>query len=272
MAHLLLEQLCQFYVEMNLIPPDYSRKTNDPLRRNCSKGSECWKNIDLSDNGYGMIRPWIGKHYLESRTLVLGINMNDCGGLYALENLIDNEDNAARKALKAGQYKHFIDHEHNYNGTIFYYRLAHLGAVVEHLVKGTNPEALHGEASAVADGFDWIAYTNHVKCSPKGNRSKPSGSMWQNCGKHILRQELSLLRPRYIVVFGTGDNFHYLCQSVLWDETSADFSQIGKIKLAAGDYNGASLKVIGMPHPAAPGAGDTAFHTAHEILSSIMLS
>lgn len=58
------------------------------------------------------------------------------------------------------------------------------------------------EPKDVAAAFEWIAFTEHVKCAPRGGKSKPTVAMWERCGAHILREELLLLEPEHILVLG----------------------------------------------------------------------
>ena len=51
----------------------------------------------------------------------------------------------------------------------------------------------------VVRAFDFLAYTQHVKCSPEEKQGKPYPPMWLECGKHVLRDEIELLTPGLIL-------------------------------------------------------------------------
>lgn len=97
--------------------------------------------------------------------------------------------------------------------------------------------------------YENFAFLNHIKCSPTGERSKPSEAMWERCGVHVLKRESAILQPRVLVVLGTGDNLYYLERRVL-DETLRPVCSEADVRSCHGRLDGRELDVIAVPHPA----------------------
>jgi hypothetical protein len=253
----------KIYSELGLVKD--TGEIGNILRESCMKSHECWRALNPVNDDFGISNPWIGKQYHLSRILVLGINMNKCGNWNACSELVE----LARAELHEGKYKHFI--QPNYRGTLFYYRIAHLGTAISQIMKGTFSGRVQGEAKDVAEGFDWVSYTNQIKCSPQSKRSKPSEEMWQNCGAHILRKELNILLPQIVIIFGRSDNYYYFCNRVFDKDSIQYFPDIDLAHFAIGNVNGRRVKILAIPHPSAiNGRRDETYHSVHNSLYEIM--
>ena len=129
--------------------------------------------------------------------------MNEYGGLKAADELVKE----AAKEMLIGHRKVFRNPE--YRGTLLFHRLAcYVTAIAEakKLMKWPSCSDESPPPKDVERALDFVAYTNHVKCSPKDSRSEPTPEMWKNCGRHILSRELKLLMPEIILILGVDDN------------------------------------------------------------------
>lgn len=96
--------------------------------------------------------------------------------------------------------------------------------------------------------YDDNLFLNHIKCSPKGDRSAPSSSMWENCGVHVLKKEIEILSPEFLWVLGKGDNIYYLKNKVLNGELT-EINVNSDVKLYYSRHFKKPLKIIVVPHP-----------------------
>lgn len=203
-----------------------------------------------SDSENGKISlPWIGPAYENYRILVLGENFYECGGLEAETILIQD----AMKQMKQNKKRVFGGESYSsdgkkYRGTFLYYRMAcyskTLTLFLDQAVASVDLLEL-GEASKVVGFLDFVAHTNHIKCSPSGNLSRPELEMWQQCGKHILSDEIEILEPKWIIVMGKVNNAHYLSQFVFPTSVHAN----GAVGGTVGQIHGRLVNVIVVPHP-----------------------
>lgn len=211
----------------------------------CSQAGQCWKHEpqdrfpDPPPSGKGEIyRPWIGPKYATTRMVVIGENFNDHGGFDEAENLIS----WAIPRLAQGKVRMNFDSE-DYTGSIVFHRAA-VYAQAWLFAEG------HGEIP-LGEVYNHIAFTNHVKCSPRATsvtRSTPNTTMWSTCGRTLLAQELQILKAQRIVVLGTGSNWGTFSSHV-WTDLQPVRS-IGRAGLFAAPDGRAALVVR---HPAARG-------------------
>lgn len=217
-----------------------------PLHMSCLNAKACWQGIesrypaDLARSGIS--RPWIGSKYEALRLVVIGINQNQWGGLTALEELV----RGAR-----GQFD--IPRRHA-SGSSLWHRVACYSAAFCEAAGVLNLSWGSDGFPALADvgqAFEFIAYTNQIKCSPAGDRGKPSKAMWNQCGRHVLKDELNALKPQTLLVLGKGDNTNCLNQSVL--NNSLRLESRGRVQEGVAVVAGHDLAVYVVPHPTAFG-------------------
>lgn len=199
------------------------------LHANCGQASRCWGSVPQgcrpkADNRASMpYLAWVGSNYSTSRILVVGLNMNEAGGL---EEYYERIPVAQKELLKRNRIR-FENPISTYAGNLFETRmLMCVWALLRHLGLGPwRPGSLeeiyqarkatwNENRSRFAEGYDWIALTNTVKCGPLArDASKPKGpvlypkgnptpEMVTHCPSHVLRRELDVLRPRYIIAMG----------------------------------------------------------------------
>lgn len=241
-----------------------SRKLK-PLHDVCLHSKNCWKGLSTAhhqeDERAKIYHPYIGEKYQDLKLLCLGINMNNYGGFDACDNLVkkarDEMENGAIKVRFGNNYK-------EYSGTYLYHRMGVYSKIIAEAF-GISESLTHISA------FDFIAYTNHVKCSPKnGKRSKPCWEMWNNCGDFILKKELEILQPNILLVLGKSDNYWWLNEKV-FDKgcTEPPIPPLRRVRLVKTKLDGRDLKVIVMPHPSSnSGIAKKLQSDLQEILSS----
>jgi hypothetical protein len=163
-----------------------------PLHSGCTHAKECWADAEArkpkDDDPRGTISvPWVGSRYEESRLLVVGENFDEYGGRTAFYDLLP-------MAME---------------GSVLWHRVGCIGycfAQVGGARLAPFEELQWPAIEAASLGLEFIAFANHVKCSPKGGRSEQTAAMWKRCGSHVLRSEIDILRPKQIVILGRDDN------------------------------------------------------------------
>lgn len=256
----LLSLIHKMYKEKGLVS-EYGQEL--PLCDCCTYSDECFRGYEgrkpnIVNTQWSFIElPWVGKNYIKHKIVFLGINPNEDGGLNELYTLF----NAASLELSSGKTKVDFGYVYpdgkKYKGTYLWHRIAAYSKIINGALSIGNEEINKKSdfmkednflPKYVADEYDNIAYLNHIKCSPLGDRSKPTDKMWENCGRHILLEELKILRPEWLIVLGSGDNTWALNKNVLKDyELALD----GKFKCYKTRAFNTTTKVIAVPHPAA---------------------
>lgn len=237
------EKFIKLYSDIELIGENKEIKT---LHSNCPNCNICWSDIESKkpgDDGFWTIsKPWIGKNYSKLRLLAIGINMNEYGSYDGLNKLI----NWSKEQILEGKRKMFVTA--NYSGTFLFHRLgcystafAEAASLLQSDWKNSCPLPRDIDLA-----FDLIAYTNQIKCSPVGDKSKPSYQMWENCGKFIFRKEIKVLNPNKILILGTSDNLHYFNKYVLDSEININWN--GNVGTGIGFVNKKEIKIYVLPH------------------------
>jgi len=207
--HPLAEELRQRYERKGLV----RGQTALPLHRACPNAAACWAGLTPAqapaDDYAGLSLPWVGPLYQPGGVLLVGINMNEHGGLTAWDGLIE-------WALKDLPRKDRLFASPTYAGSMLHQRggwyaavvLKHLG--VEDFGDGSPVHEWNRRPTRnakVIKAWEHIAATNQIKCSPLGGkRSRPTQAMWRNCAPLLLRDEITVLRPRVLLVLGADDN------------------------------------------------------------------
>lgn len=237
----LYERLQTFYRSQGIL--------DTPLQNTCKHCASCWKGIearkwDSASEAARIYLPYIGEKYEEARILCLGINMNEFGGLWAESNLAA----MARQRIIEGKRRIRFDNP-NYAGTFFWHRVP-VYVSIELIRLGIQSESLTQEdfpsKENIAGSFDYFAISNSVKCSPIGEKSVPTESMFSNCTTHILKDEIRILKPRVILVLGNSANRGALKNAIEGEIAWEQFKNIflGKVFSPEG-----IVEVICMPHP-----------------------
>jgi hypothetical protein len=219
-----------------------------PLHLHCEYRESCWRDnlhrTPPADKEWAQIYlPWIGSKYEQERILVVGENMNECGGLSAARDLMKQ----ARCEILKG--KHRVFGSGSYRGSMLWYNLGYYSLS---LLRDRDEFELSGQIDVsnemVAGAYDLVAFTNHVKCSPIGEKSEPTPEMWNKCGIHILSREISILAPRVILLLGVQENMWFLSNHVFTIPESS-WSRYGCVNKCAATLGGAEYQIFAVPHP-----------------------
>jgi len=212
----------------------------------CINSISCWMYIKESrkiNSDWGMYYPYIGGKYQEARILVTGINMNGFGDPNAEDLLVKQ----AIKEISEGKKRTFA--KEGYRGSLLWHRLlsysVYILREINILPKNDRPYPTIRELQTA---IDYISVTNSIKCSPNdensNDNSRPSYEMWNNCPKFILKKEIEILKPKYLIVLGKL-NFSYLKNLFNVDEMSF----IGEVKSRRFYDDTVDFCAYGIPHP-----------------------
>lgn len=232
------------------------RVLNVPLEKKCKFSRECWTGIEdrmQNDDVEGddgeehfshLYIPWIGSKYDVIKLLVIGINMNNYGGYRAEEYLAEG----ATKEILEGHRKIRFGNP-DYAGTFYWHRIPAYVVLFlekEKLLTAKWEEDDFPSNEDVSLAFKYFAITNQIKCSPIGNRSKPTYQMWGNCGNFILREEIKIIKPHKILICGK-DNFDYFNKNVL--DKPCNLKQYNLAYKGFGEINSQLIEIYKVPHP-----------------------
>ena len=239
---------------------------NVPLEKKCKFCYDCWQGAedrmwhddfegeDDEEHCSHIYLPWIGNKYDELKLLILGINMNEYGGYYAESSLVGG----AIRELSMGRRKINFNNP-NYGGTFFWHRVPAYAVLFAELLAKI-------EATWCNDGFpskedlvkvfDYISITNQIKCSPIGKKSEPTYQMWEKCGNFILKEEIRILDPSYILICGNNSNAGFFNNKVL-DKPIEDLKSFGYAQSGIGLLDGKAIQICIVPHPTSYGGNNS---------------
>jgi len=222
----------------------------------CNNSKKCWgtekDRLPVSNSAQAHIsRPYIGKEYDKLRLLVVGINMNEHGGYYAFDGLIDGEYGARKDILNWIRRSKFGNPTERYVGTYQYYCSSNYGAAIASINNLINLK--HSSdglplSQNTADAWDYISYTNHIKCSPTFENSRPSSEMWHLCGSHVLLEEIKILKPKYILILGITDNFWHFKDKVININLQSEY-EIDDARYQKLVFDNEAIHLFAITHP-----------------------
>lgn len=231
------------------------------LHEHCERRERCWPEHraacrpDPSKVESHGVLPWVGRYYARTRLVVIGLNMNENGGIDAQYGGVQRAQRELHRRSRLRFGNPFV----RYRGTFFDVRMLMyvwrcLRAVdlgpwqdvtdEELLAVGGDPD--HPRRSEYADGYEWVALTNIVKCNPRARasadastatfpeRGSPLPEMLAACPGHVFARELEVLRPRLVLALG------------------------GEARTAAVAVCGSGTRVVSAPHPASQGRTEPA--------------
>jgi hypothetical protein len=263
------EDFQTIYRDLGFMVP--SSKDYLPLHECCNNSSDCWRGAEdrkpPSEKECSKIsRPWVGSKYCDLRLVAVGENLYECGGFDALSTLVKT---ANKEMVQTGRKRvRFGFPFSKYRGSLLWHRLGcYTAAFAEDagLIRPSYADNFPA-TSYVATAFDYVAYTNHIKCSPKKNMSKPTEKMWEKCGSYVLRKELLKLEPERILVLGTGENFCSFRSNVL-DPGCPDPTKTKTVQTVSGMLGQRPVRVFAVQHPSSRlGANSSIFKDLQKIL------
>lgn len=239
------------------------------LRTRCERAAACWEHLGaeaVPPEGTAAAElspPWVGSSYEIGRTVVVMENLRHYGGFDLLGTSgrgMRHLGMLAREQLAGRRRRLFASG--TYRGTDVWpraldYAALWLGAVG---VIGVGASSPASEVEQRITALDHVAIVQHVKCSPATRGSEQPRAMWANCGQHVLAHELAILRPRRLVVLGTGDNARAMWELVLRrparviDRATLRIGQrVLAVTVASTESPWGAVDVLVAPHPAGRG-------------------
>ncbi|MBI9033921.1 MAG: hypothetical protein JEZ03_05560 [Bacteroidales bacterium] len=236
---------------------DYLNKLNElykknniykaPLHSECKYSGLCWKNVAeericKNTEEYAQLYvPYIGEKYDEARIMAIGINLHEYGGYNAQLELAKT----ARQQIANGRKRTFANS--GYQGSLVWHRIvAYTTFILREFNHIETPvDRPYPLLHEVDKSFDYIAVTNSIKCSPWGERSKPTQKMWEHCYDFILKQEIRILQPKHLIVLGI-ENFSNI--KGLFDKIEIEDDRY-QAKLFKGVLDSMEILIYVFPHP-----------------------
>lgn len=222
-----------------------------PLHVRCPKRRLCWgpgRVINERVPEYPcVIFPHIGQYY-DGGLLAVGISNR------ANEDLIEEEE-----IKSESEWIHRRAEDIRYQGSTSIAVYQCLAVYASILLARTglfrqNVKNISDKRSLLADAIEnQIAWTQAVKCNPDTETNKPYRSMWETCPVYILQHEISVLRPRYMLVLGLK-TFDYVKRLLIGmgyeSEPVGRSTKRPRIeRWLATPKKGSQIGVIGVPHP-----------------------
>jgi len=235
----------------------YSSENNNslPLHRACLFNDVCWESENLmkrqdSETYNGINCPYIGQRYHDSRLLAIGENnRNDVKPHCFRSEQFWVQDAAKRIISREPKGTNLYSYLSEYV-TIILVKLGILKDIKLDEIDNTIKSSVLNE---------YIAWTQLVKCNPQnenGNqRNRPRKNMYKICPKHILKDEIEILNPKYILTLGKetfNETITVLEKQLGYSGSSKNISDDNKVRIWKGKLNSFELVVIGTFHPSYP--------------------
>ena len=223
------------------------------LHLHCEHRDACWKGVEkqhfppLTDESSHVSCPWVGPRYHALRLLCIGINLNQDSGLSLIARLVK----AVKEEICSGRKRVNFGAE-NYGGSMLWYRMGCYAALFAQYQGLMDLSADGGKVPAredVVQAFDFLAYTNHIKCSPHHKDGRPTQEMWRHCGRHVLRDEIAVLKPKHILVLGKSKNRDYFDSQIL-EHRCSDWQDFGLVMQGEGTVADKPVQIYAAYHPA----------------------
>lgn len=266
--------LMDYYKEKNIV--DDNNK-GLPMCDKCEKASLCYKgaeerkpNIEEEEWSH-IIRPWIGKSYglgKHPKILVMSQNPNEAGGINLAEIWVEAVKKEFAKGKAKVNFGYIYEDGEKYVGTILFHRIAAYAKALLFacsVLEGDrsrkdveNNMKLDYSPQQMLYVFDEIAFLNQIKCSPLGQRSDPTLAMWNHCGNHILKGEIELLRPDYILILGKRNGWYF--RDKICGQRIDKYEEKKDISCFTTNVFGKVIRILILPHPAAPGGNKVSYY------------
>jgi len=242
----LLAQLSSVYEAEGVL----SSESAPALHRACADASACWKGIEEresrsaqtlweGDEDGSIFWPWVGDRYQEGGVCLIGMNINHHGDWWSITD---------EYAIVAEQVKYLAQGNYQIKGSKFAYRSGATAMAVQASLDRLEPtEAPH--PTEVPAALERFARLQLVKCSPLGERSKPTQEMCVRCPPRFLARELEILQPGVIIAFGV-DARQTLGSlgDIVWNAPVEGYWR-GSLRTGRSD----PVDVFAVPHPQAHG-------------------
>ena len=110
----------------------------------------------------------------------------------------------------------------------------------------------------LSDIYDRLVFLEAIKCSPKGNKSKPEKNMNYCCPNEFLISEINILNPKMILLFGNSVSNYFKIKKNLVN--NINYSKNKKIELFKISVNNKIIDVVKIIHPTAFGGNNNTLY------------
>jgi hypothetical protein len=236
-----VERLLGLYRERGLLPDGLDLS----LQVWCPNKDECWRDCPPPKDSVGMANsgitiPWLGRGYFETRIVLLGMNFDNYGGIAGHYNICEDHIRSmeAGRRGKAG---------FAFSRNAMLYLRAALASLDDGPVP-TDPHEVPNEA--LAHLWERCAFIETVKCAPGTKSSQPTDAMFRNCPEFLLGDELAILEPSVILLFGRS---RLRDEVRRWSvpEAGRGAEQGPHIERDRALIDGRSVELISLNHPSA---------------------
>ena len=242
MEDIYINQLKEIYKEKGVY---YKDEESPLLHESCVSRAICWKSNMTAVNENKIQKPYIGANY-KNQLLGVGINLYEHGGWESITHLFrgkeveEKKEKGAMDFLKNGKKRINFDAK-DYGGTLIFHRLAVYATIIlEKEIKCDGKYVLSSSGKNIYDDFELlinttekIAFVNAVKCSPKGNYSRPTQEMQNICPQLFLFKEILVLKPEFVLIL--GKTVFYALKSIRINSFSIEeglcYSRCGSYKM-----------------------------------------
>jgi hypothetical protein len=219
------------------------------LHENCIYKDICWNNKSKPNRGKQWNRisfPYFGEEY-NGDLMCIGLNLNEYGGRDAQNELINgnNDQIGVKKYLQNGKKKINFNSK-TYRGTILWHRMAVYSNII--LSNCICPN----DKTKLSEVYKKIAFIEAIKCSPKGNESKPEPNMYKYCPNKILFQEINIIEPNKILILGKTLLNIFINNYNVSNRTYSKNKNVTLFKILIENKN---VNIINIIHPTAHGGG-----------------
>jgi hypothetical protein len=231
-----------------------------PLIDVCPERATCWASIAERRSEYRMARPYVGTRYQEGRVMGFGQNLNDAGAWRDLVEFIGEptEVSGVVRWHQLNGYRSRVGLGSEGYRTMFWtFAIAYLTVLTNRLGVTAVADPFR-DLPAASSTWDLVAFSEVVKCSPKGEYGRPSPAMFQRCPGRYSAHEAGALRPtpRAGVVIGLRAA----------DSLAGGHQSLTEKKGRFLTWSHAGTRFFGVPHPASRGGGSAALVHAFDEL------
>ena len=249
----IIHELEEIYKSKNILIDD----KDVLLHENCIRKDICWNEKLIASRGGNWNRisyPYIGENY-NGELMCIGLNLNGFGGKEANNELINgNSGNniGVKQYLKKGIKKiNFGNKKEDYAGTLFWYKIAVYSNII------LNNCICPNDNVKLSEIYSKLVFLEAIKCSPKGNKSKPENNMY-SCLDEILMQEIDIIEPKKILLLGSSVSDYFKLKK--WVIGKIEFSKSKKVETFKVLINKRTIDVIKIIHPTAFGGNSNSIY------------
>jgi hypothetical protein len=227
------DRIIDLYRAEGLLPDGY----DEALFCCCPHRDRCWKGAPRpeKEQDAGVAFPWIGTRYFDSRVVVLGLNLNNFGGLDGNFLMCLGHVEAMREGKPGKAGRQFA------RGAMKYLRVI-LASLDGEDLPAANADIANQDLAAL---WERCAFLERVKCAPGNARATPTEAMIWECPLFLAAKELEILAPRVILHLGRSN----LRREWLVQEDGYGQERIPHMERDKATIGGRSVELISVNHP-----------------------